>query len=300
MNKSGEDIFGKKIQPGGVPVRRKNLCLNQWVFLVFMVVSMVVLTAGFSPAELYAQEHQIEKAGIYKDIYPLISESDRYCSFFIWDGEIPQLRITGAEREYEREMFSDGDTVYINQGRNEGLERGQVFMIVQMRDDTRYSELMVQKTVPGYGLLAYRRGRLRIKALGENKASAEIEKACGNIMVGDYLVPFQPLETVMGKDLGYDVSPFETQGSGGEIIFLETEFNQIGDGHLALINLGKEDNVDRGQQFIIFRQVKKGAPLKIFGNSVVIDVQEKTSTIKVLSSRDAVEIGDQVAVNPKG
>jgi hypothetical protein len=44
----------------------------------------------------------------------------------------------------------------------------------------------------------------------------------------------------------------------------------------------------------IFKKVKKGVPREAIGNLVVIDVQQKTSTIKVLSCRDSVEIGFQV------
>ncbi len=273
---------------------KKDLCKNYMVFPILAVMFMVA--AG--PVELYSQEHQIEKATIYKDIYPLISDADRYCSFFIWDGDKPDVWITGSEREYEREMLSNGDIVYINQGRNHGLESGQVFMILQMSRNRGYKEGMIQETIPGYGRLAYRRGRLRVKEIGEDQAIAEIEKACGKIMIGDFLVSFQPKETVMGKDLGYNISPFEIQRDEGEIIFLESEFNQIGNGHWALINLGEKDDVKRGDQFIVFREVKKGAPPKLFGNSVVIDVQEKTATIKILSCRDTVEMGDQVMRHP--
>ena len=35
----------------------------------------------------------------------------------IWEDEIPGLKIMGAEREYEKTMSSDGDIVYLNQGR---------------------------------------------------------------------------------------------------------------------------------------------------------------------------------------
>lgn len=263
---------------------------------VFAVMAMLLTV--FSSSGLYSQENQIEKATIYQDIYPLISEADRYCSFFIWKGDMPELRITGAERDYEREMLSNGDVVYLNQGRSQGLESGQVFMVLQMSNDRGYGEGMVQETVPGYGRLAYRRGRLRVKALGSDQATAEIEKACGKIMIGDYLIPFQPKETVMGEDLGYEVSPFDIQAEKGKIVFLEMEFNQIGDGHWALINLGEKDGVNRGDQFIIFRQADKKTPPKVFGNSVVIDVQEETATIKVLSSRDTVEMNDWVVKHP--
>jgi hypothetical protein len=289
----------KKIQARGARVSTKKLGKKDIISSSGAILCMILATAASIPPGLQAQEHQIEKATIYKDIYPLITEADRYCSFFIWNGDMPDLHITGSEREYEREMLSNGDVVYLNQGRSHGLEAGQVFMALQMSNDRGYGEGMMQETVPGYGRLAYRRGRVRIQALGEDQATAEIEKACGKIMVGDYLIPFQPKKTVEGKDLGYDIPPFDIQEVGGEIVFLETEFNQIGSGQWALINLGEQDGVDRGDQFIIFRHVNKQSPPKVFGNSVVIDVQEETATIKILSCRDTVEIGDLIVPHPE-
>ena len=44
----------------------------------------------------------------------------------------------------------------------------------------------------------------------------------------------------------------------------------------------------------VFKRVKRGFPREAVGNVVVIDVQKSTSTVKVLSCRDAVEVGFQV------
>lgn len=234
-----------------------------------------------------AQEHQIQKAKIYDEIYPLLNDVDLYCAFLILDDPVPELMVVGAEREYEREILSDGDVIYLNQGRAEGLEQGQLFLVMEVRDD-----------LAGYGPLAFKRGRARIEALSDHQASAVIEKSCGWIHKGNILVPFQPREPLMGKDLGFDIPPFEVEGTKGKIVYLETDFNQVGSNQWALIDCGRESAIQIGQQLILYRIVREGAPLQIFGNSVVIDVQNETATVKVLSCRDAVRIGDLVMVRP--
>ncbi len=249
--------------------------------IVLVLVSISMIAYGF-------QQQDIKKAKIYQEEYQLITESDVYCSFYVLDGEIPDLEIIGAEREYERNVFSDEDVVYLNQGRMQGLNRGQVYLVIEVRKD-----------VPGVGPIAFRRGRVRIEELDDTKSTARIEKACGWIMQGYSLIPFKPKEGMTGKDLGYDIPPFETQGVKGEVVFLEADFNQIGSGHWALINIGQQHGITLGQQLILYRLLKKDAPIQVFGNCVVIDVQEETSTIKVLSCRDAVRIGDNVMVRPE-
>jgi hypothetical protein len=249
--------------------------------MAFVLISIGIITYGF-------QQQGIKKAKIYEDEYQLITESDLYCSFYALDGEMPDIKIIGAERAYERDMFSDEDIVYLNKGRMQGLNEGQVFMVIEVRKD-----------IPGVGPVAFKRGRIRIQELDDNKSTARIEKACGWIMGDYYVVPFQPGEGMIGKDLGYNIPPFETEGVRGEVLFLDTDFNQIGTGHWALINIGRQAGITFGQQLILYRVIEEDAPIQVFGNSIVIDVQEETATIKVLSCRDALRIGDNVMVRPE-
>ena len=229
------------------------------------------------------EEFEVEKAKIYQEIYDLISETDLYCSFFIMDDDEPDAKIIGAERAYERVQFNNGDIVYINRGRADGIEEGQIFEVLELG-----------QTLPGYGPLFHQRGRLRVVALEVNAASALVEKACGPIIVGNYVVPFEEKESRMGKDLGYNVPPYENDGLKGKILYLESDFVQAGSGDLALINLGEVDGIQLGQQLVVYRKLYEGTPLFVFGNMVVIDIQKKTSTVKVLSCKDALLIGDQI------
>lgn len=227
--------------------------------------------------------YEVEKAKIYQEIYDLLTETDLYCSFFILDDDKPDTKIMGAERAYERVQFNNGDIVYINKGRNHGLEEGQMFTVLE-----------VGQAIPGYGPLAYQRGRLRVVALEEDAASARVEKACGPIMIGDYLVPFEEKEGRMGKDLGYNVPPYENNGLKGNILYLKEDFVQAASGAWALLNLGEVDGIQLGQQLVAYRKLYKDTPLYVFGNMVVIDTQKRTCTVKILSCKDALMIGDSV------
>lgn len=254
------------------------------VFLALMgIFGLVVGTPSLLADGDSAQEEQeIEKAKIFREIYPLISETDLYCSFFVLDGD-PGMQILGAEREYERVQFNNGDIVYVNRGRRDGLEEGQIFLVLE-----------VGTAMTEFGPVAFKRGRVRILALEEEKASARVEKACGPIMVGNRLVPFEELETRMGKDLGFNVPPYEGKGLKGKIIYLQRDYFQAGSGAWALVDLGKDDGLQIGQQLVVYRKLYEGAPVQVFANLVVIDTQAKTSTVKVLSCKDALVVGDLV------
>jgi len=248
------------------------------------------------PEEEQEPEYEIRRAKIYDEIYALLSDTDLYCSFRIHRDDDPAMKIIGADREAERFIFSDGDVIYVDQGRADGLESGQLFLVLEILKRDRVAD--EDSSVFRFGNVAVKKGRARILEMGEHKSTAVLEKCCDPVTIGCFLVPFEPQESLMGKDLGYDVPPFKADGVSGEVVYLQTDYIQVGSGHWALIDMGGRDGINRGQQLILYRELHEGAPLQVFGNLVVVDVQEETSTVKVLSCRDSVRIGDYVMLRP--
>ena len=244
----------------------------------FLILGLGVVFLGTGLAQ-----DQIEKAKIFQESYPLSTESDLYCSIFVLNGELPAMRIIGAERQDEKALLSDADKFYVDKGSADGLEVGQVFLVVS-----------VGRKIGNHGLLSRRTGRVRVVSLEERRGVVLVDKTCGEVALGAYLVPFEEREGPLGKDEGFSAALDENQGLKGDIIHIETEFNIAGSGGWALIDLGNDQGIREGQQLTVFKRVKRGFPREAVGNVVVIDVQKSTSTIKVLSCRDAVEVGFQV------
>jgi hypothetical protein len=245
----------------------------------FLIISMGLIFLGTG----LAQENQIEKAKIFQEDYPLITESDLYCSIYLLDGALPGIKIIGAERQEEKVLLNDGDKFYIDKGKVDGLEIGQVFLVIG-----------VGPKIMDYGNLTSRTGRARIIGLEENRGTVRIDKTCGQVLLGNDLIPFEEKEGMLGKDEGYAQELDENQGTMGSLIFIDTELHIAGTGQWAIIDMGSDRGVHIGQQMTIFKRVKIGVPREAIGSLVVIDVQKRTSTVKLLSCRDAVEVGFQV------
>ena len=261
--------------------------------LAAVLVTAICASAG-APVVSNDQEkarHQIERAKIFREAYPVIAEVDLYCSPFVYETALPELRITEAEKGYEKTMFSDADLVHLNQGKESGLEVGQVLLVIEI--GPRIGDL---------GRLANRRGRAQVVFLEDNRAIARIEKSCGRIAVGDYLLPFEEKESLLGKDMGYEAYSDEADAPTGTIVYLERDYNQIGSGGWAIIDIGEEAGVQVGQQLTILKRVQDPQTLEVrkdlpeigVGNSIVVDVGKKTATIKVLSSSDSIVKGQTV------
>jgi hypothetical protein len=75
---------------------------------------------------------------------------------------------------------------------------------------------------------------------------------------------------------------------------LKDDFVQGGTNAWALLNLGEVDGIQLGQQLVAYRKLYKNTPLFVFGNMVVIDTQRTSCTVKILSCKDALLIGDLV------
>jgi hypothetical protein len=252
-------------------------------FLILVFVSLILIV----PGRPFAQENQIKRAKIFEDAYQLITDSDLNCSFYMHEeGKLlPDIQIIGAERMNEKSVFSDGDIIYISQGAADGIEIGQLFLTVGLRSK-----------VTKLGTVMERHGRARVVRLEDRMATAKVEKSCGTIRVGDFLLPFEEEAGEIGKDLGYgDMDP--NASKHGQVVFIENDFHISATGQWALIDLGRQHCVQIGDQINVFHRARPDLPREAVASAIIIDVRGATSTIKILGARDIVDIGSEVQLN---
>jgi hypothetical protein len=235
---------------------------------------------------------EIKKGKIYQETYPLVSESDLYCSYSVLDGPLPDLKVTGAERQDERIFFSDGDVIYVNGGEKQGVAADQVYMLLSFRQKMKHP-----RTGKSYGSLIQKVGRGRVILVEDKKSVLRVEKACSPVQVGDYAVLFTEKKGVTGKDKGYvPYTSRRADATRGEVIFLGAELKQAGTGNWVLIDLGKDQGLEVGNQVTLSTAATKKSPRIAVASAVVIDVQSKTSTLKILSDSEAIRLGCEVEV----
>ena len=260
-------------------------------FVIIILLSFQGEGTGLSPVNGdMRQEQEAKKARLYKDVFPLISETDLYCSFFVMKKPQLDIQIVGAEKQDERVIFRENDIFFVNKGSADGLETGQIFTIVEVGEKVKNPF-----TGKNCGRLVIKRGRAQIVSVEEKQAFAKLEKACEQVTLGQFLVPFEEKSELLGSDLGYDVDINEEEGTQGTLIYFQDDYGQISKGHWAIIDLGEEDGIHFGQQLVIYRKTeKKKGTIKKLGSLIVIDVQENSSTVKILSTIDALTLGDRV------
>ncbi|HOW85595.1 MAG TPA: hypothetical protein P5119_00365 [Candidatus Aminicenantes bacterium] len=252
----------------------------------FALVGLAFLAPG-RPFAQDTQEAVIRKPKIFEETYQLINESDLNCSFYMHEQNklLPDIRIIGAERMNEKSIFEDGDLIYLDKGVADGLEIGQLFLTVGLR-----------AKVGKLGTVMERHGRARVVRIEDHMATAKVEKGCGTILIGDFLLPFEEEAGEIGKDLGYgDMDP--NASKRGHVIYIENDFHISGSGQWALIDLGRQHCVQIGDQLNVFRKAKPNMPREAFASAIIVDVRGATSTIKILGARDAVDIGSEIQIS---
>lgn len=217
--------------------------------------------------------------------YPAYEEQTIACAGYISDSDNRDIRVIGSEEGDAKVGMATSDILYINKGTNDGLNPGDRFY--------------VQRRVPfGWGQggdHVVRSGAVVILAAQESRSIAEVTAACIDILVDDYLLPFEPIPVpLLPKQAAATRLTPETGQMRGEIIASLDDLASLGAGYLVSIDLGDADGVVPGNVFTIYRYIQPNAPRKVLGELAVLTVQQHNATGRIMHSYDFMEVGDLV------
>ena len=185
-------------------------------------------------------------------------------------------------------LFGPGDGVIVNAGTAQGLQKGQQYFVRRYVND---------QFTPMYGDFVphsvHTAGWITIVDAKDDLSVGTVTHACDGIIEGDYLEPF--VEPVFPPAALAGAPDFEHPGR----VVMGDEKRQIGAaGSLMLINRGTDHDIRAGQTVTIFRETMGGkGPLLEVGQGTVLSVRPQTALIRIDASREAVYLGDLVAVH---
>ena len=279
---------------------------------------LVVLLSLFGVVR--ATAHQ--QAGETKPL-PAAFESDIECSGFFSANPIPKNVVLagGADNDFfdPLRQFAPGDDVYLQTYKGTGPRIGAEFRLVRPASESflkawsqpelgQLYEFGPMKRYPGQGrdLRAmgkpYRdMGRVKVIRSGPNGVVAQVTFACGAINPGDIAIPYlpRPIPTYVPAA----INRFGTStGLAGVVAALPDNRSVVGEGEIAYITLGRQNNVKPGQRFRIIHHFRfanvlltaPDFPPETVGELVVLWTQEKSSVGIVVSSFRGIDAGDIV------
>jgi hypothetical protein len=250
-------------------------------FIGLLAVSSVWGAAG--------GQDRIEKPTLVREAYPLVSESDFYCSFFVLK-EAPAARIEAADSADGMTLIGENALVWARGAAGASVRPGQVFVVVERNAPAPGSNR------GGPGPIAFRQGRLRVIRTEGERFLGRIEKSCGAIQAGAVLMPFEDKAPILGKDAGYDTVFQAGEVPTGRLVFFRDEVMQAGAGDWVLIDIGSDKGLRVGQQLTVYGKPEGKLPARAVANTVIVDAGPAWATVKVLSARDVLHLGDLIQV----
>jgi hypothetical protein len=264
-----------------------------------------------------------------------VKDSDLYCSGFIRMAEVPRdLKIIGVFGTDGGALASEGDYIYLSQGSEDGVANGSMYRVVR---PTRQIEKQEGRTrrQRELGMHYLDVAQVVVVVAQPDFSLARVYRSCDVVELGDWVMPFEVLEapvvptprtfgpfmTVTGDIKGSIVTTLGTLLNFGTV-FKGTSIVpgvQSGDlaalekgiafeGTVVYIDVGEQDGVRVGDQFIVFQRTNLDNRLytlpeetrllrqerRAVGELIVLKTGERASTALVTYAADALSAGDPV------
>lgn len=223
-------------------------------------------------------------------LVPAGDATDLYCSGFIAPERTPSdLWVTG--REMERIHVADGDVIYMNKGRSQGVGAGAEYAVVR-----EVREVLHPETGEVLGTFVRRLGKVRVLAAQPDTAVAVIVTSCEDIRDSDELIPWRDLPMPMLASLPvferYQLEP--TGGDQGWVVLTQDELQATGEGNVLYVDMGADAGLEPGEVVHLYRESGDGLPRKMLGQAVILSTEAETSLAKITVSVREVALGDRV------
>ena len=207
------------------------------------------------------------------------------CSVF--EAPATPLRVTGGQDSFVRRIHAPGDLVTINAGKKNGIEVGQEFYVRRLQvsnqaEITRDTPATIRTT-----------GWIKVYAVDDEWSLVTVTHACDTIEIDDFLEPFAlPVPPTISKD-----RPKPQRGNYAKVLIGDDRRTTFGTGDYVLINQGSDHGIEKGSQFVLYRNKdQKENFLFELAEAVAVDVKPELTTLHVIKSIDAIQTGDLVAL----
>jgi hypothetical protein len=200
----------------------------------------------------------------------------------------PLGRVTGST-ELKRGIFSEGDTIVINQSTGESLEPGQTYYV---RRELQPHDRSMKEAQSWTGLTTV--GWVKVTESQGGTAMATVVYSCDALEVDDELFPFSvPAVPEPVADRG--TPDFE---SPGQVLFGPERHSIAGGADMVVIDRGTSDGLRLGQLVTFFRRTEgdKGPRLDL-GEGMIVIALPDSSTVRVTKAAQPIYQGDLVALH---
>lgn len=216
-------------------------------------LSVALLVVGFASIAAMAQDLSERTPGSEVKV---AGDNDLYCAGYIQYSQVDEgLEIVGAEKEEERQMYTNGDLVFLNEGANAGVNVGDEYSIIRPKGEFKSKFSKKGKL----GIYVQEVGALVVEQVKNQFSIARVRFSCSAILLGDLLQPtVKRTSPVYFYEKDFDRFANSSGKATGHIVLARDGLEMLARGTVVYIDLGREDGVSKGDALRIFRPLGEG------------------------------------------
>jgi len=230
------------------------------------------------------------------------ADTVRYAGYISASIEDESLKVKSMEFQnntpLEKETAGTLEYLYLNRGASSGIKAGDLYIV-----NRRSREIKHPVTGRKVGYRIDTTGVARIVLVAEGSSRAVVISAARDVRTGDYLRPFTEVESPLVKRRvvvdGGDLS-MESSKPAGYVVDITDDGIAAATGVSVGVDMGAGAGLAVGKVITLFRQGDKKDPItkRPLGAAVVVAVRENFSVARMIYTREEVNVGDRVILQP--
>ena len=226
--------------------------------IIVMLLSLSILTVS-GLAQQDSSAKKVKPSIIYDENdedTPIAMRNNLYCAGYIQKSRIDtSLEVVGADNEKDKNIFSEGDEMYISKGARNGIKVGDMFSVIRPRGRIK-SKFSKKKNL---GIYIQEVGAVKVVKVMDKVSVARVATSCSVVLLGDLLMQTQKrVSPVFKKRPALDRFADSSGGVSGRIVMARDGVELIGRENIVYVDLGREDNVRAGDYLTVYRPLGTG------------------------------------------
>lgn len=220
----------------------------------------MALTAITFSVAVSAQDNMSDVRTDAKGVMSVAVGNNLYCAGFIQNSAISTAnKIIGGQDEADKYNYAQNDFLYINMGRDKGVNVGDMFAVVRPRGAVK-SKWSKKADI---GFYVQEVGALEVVDVKQTVAVTRVKASCDSFLLGD-LVQLIEKRTSPSHEGRPPLNRFADPSgkASGRILMSRDGAEMLARDFIVYVDLGADDSVRVGDRLTIFRPLDKGNPME--------------------------------------
>lgn len=229
---------------------------------------LTALAAITFSAAVSAQDNMPAVRSDSKRVMSVAVGNNLYCAGYIQHSAISTAnKIIGGQDEADKYNYAQNDFLYINMGRDKGVNVGDMFAVVRPRGAVKSK----WSTKSDIGFYVQEVGALEVVDVKQSVAVTRVKASCDSFLLGDLVQLIEKRNSPSHEERPALNRFADPSGKAmGRIVLARDNAEMLARDFIVYVDLGADDSVRVGDRLTIFRPLEKGNPLESFpGNEEV-------------------------------